>query len=74
LGSARVSRVNASPARTFGVAPKQAFRQIQNSEPDHALRESRDGEDAIGPSRTGVCTRDGCATQRKEDTLEHHAS
>jgi hypothetical protein len=24
-GSARVSRVKASPARTFGVAPKQSF-------------------------------------------------
>ena len=24
-GSARVSRANASPARTFGVAPKQSF-------------------------------------------------
>jgi len=28
LGSARVSRANASPARTFGVAPKQSFLKV----------------------------------------------
>ena len=62
LGSARVSRAG------FGVAPKQAFRQIQNSGPDHALRKVRDGEDAI------ASTRDAGATQRKEGALDDHAS
>jgi hypothetical protein len=28
LGSARVSRADASPARTFGVSPKQSFLKL----------------------------------------------
>ncbi len=39
----------------FGVAPKQSFRKVRN------------GEDALGPSRTGVSTRDACALQNLAD-------
>ena len=31
--------------------------------PARLLRKVRDREDALGPSRTGICTRDACATQ-----------
>jgi hypothetical protein len=62
LGSASVSRAG------FGVAPEQAFRQIHNLAPDHAFRKVRDGEDAV------ASTRDARATQRKDDTLDRHAS
>ena len=36
---------------SFGMAPKQSFRKVRN------------GEDALGPSRTGVSTRNACAHQ-----------
>ena len=39
----------------FGVAPKQSFRKVRN------------GEDVLGPSRTGVSTRDACALQNLAD-------
>src|SRR5439155_8077346 len=39
-GGARVSRANASPARTFGVAPKQSFFLIENHPTARARRES----------------------------------
>jgi error-prone DNA polymerase len=39
----------------FGVAPRQSFRKV------------RDGEDALGPSRTGVSTRHACAPQNLAD-------
>src|SRR6266487_627380 len=54
FGSACVSRANASPARTFGVSPKQSSPVIANT------MKVRDGEDAI------VSTRDACATQPED--------
>src|SRR5439155_15361838 len=57
LGSARVPRANASPARTFGVAPKQSFDEFATYHRFRALRKVRDGEDAL------ASTRDACATQ-----------
>src|SRR3989442_2856422 len=56
-GSASVSRANASPARTFGVAPKQSFEGFATRHGFRAARKVRDGEDAL------ASTRDACATQ-----------
>ena len=57
LGSARVSRAG------FGVAPKQSSEKFATDHEFRASRKVRDGEDALGPSRTGVSTRDACAPQ-----------
>jgi error-prone DNA polymerase len=63
LGSARVSRVG------FGVPPKQSFLKTK-FECLHGTREVHDGQNAIGPSRTGNCTRDACATRNSADRAE----
>ena len=59
-GSARVSRANASPARTFGVAPKRTF--PATIDPGIVMHTTKacDGEDAIAN------TRDARATQSPE--------
>jgi hypothetical protein len=42
LGSARVARANASPARTFGVSPKQSFpAKVRDRETPAPTRETR---------------------------------
>ncbi len=63
LGSARVARANASPARTFGVSPKQSFLKTKLECLD-GTRKVRDGEDAIAN------TRDACATQNSANRAQ----
>jgi DNA polymerase III alpha subunit len=57
LGTARVSRANASPARTFGVPPKQSFLETGNHNVRPISQESSRLRDAIAN------TRDACATR-----------
>src|SRR6516225_9604597 len=57
-GSARVSACNASPARTFGVTPKQSFRITGIAEPLDRPKKSPRSRDAIAN------TRDACATRQ----------
>src|SRR6266576_4445593 len=52
LGSARVSRANANPARTFGIAPKRTFSSIRTR------NKVRDRESALASKR------DACAPQK----------
>jgi error-prone DNA polymerase len=63
LGSARVSRVG------FGVSPKQSSRKDCKSEISPRIQKSSRSRDAIGPSQTGISTRDACATQSQESPL-----
>src|SRR6266576_7289360 len=52
LGSARVSRANANPARTFGIAPKRTFSSIRTR------KKVRERESALASKR------DACAPQK----------
>ena len=67
VGSACVSHVNARPARTFGVSPKQAF-------PGAMLRFGI-GNDRKSPRRrdTVASTRDECATRNSNPPLARWA-
>jgi len=64
LGTARVSRANASPARTFGVPPKQSFLETGNHNVRPISQESSRLRDAIAN------TRDACATQNIADRAQ----
>src|SRR3982751_3442972 len=57
LGSASVPDVG------FGVAPKQSFERFTIRQRFCASRKVHEGEDALGPSRTGSSTRHACATR-----------
>jgi error-prone DNA polymerase len=63
LGSTSVPDVG------FGVAPKQSFQKVTARNGLSAFRKVRDGEDALGASRTGVSTREACAPQNFADRL-----
>jgi error-prone DNA polymerase len=60
-GSARVSRAG------FGVAPKQSCKGFATQNGFCASTKVRDGEDALGPRRTGVSTRDTYAPRNLAD-------
>src|SRR6266496_6717147 len=62
-GSACVSRADASPARTFGAAPKQSFGRLTIRSGICAFGKVCDSEDATAN------TRDACATQNSEDRV-----
>jgi DNA ligase 1 len=49
------------------VPPKRTSHATRES--DHDQEKVREGEDAFGPSRTGVSTRDACATQSEFATF-----
>src|SRR5947207_14531652 len=58
-GSRRASRVLfGAPPKSFLSIGSQIYRGAE-------VEKLRDGEDAIGPSRTGDCTRGACAPQPK---------
>jgi error-prone DNA polymerase len=64
LGSTSVPDVG------FGVAPKQSCERITARNGLRAFRKVRDGENALGASRTGVSTRDACAPQNFANRLD----
>ena len=64
LGSACVSRAIASPARTFGVPPKQSFLKTRNHNVRPISQESSRLRDAI------ASTRDACATRNSADRAQ----
>jgi error-prone DNA polymerase len=60
LGSACVSRADASPARTFDVAPKESFEESTTRDEFYASRKVRDAV---------ANTQDGCAPANTESPL-----
>jgi error-prone DNA polymerase len=63
-GSARVTGADASPVRTFGVAPKQSFERFTTPDEFCAFQKVGDGEDVLAN------TRDACAPQNSGDRAE----
>ena len=60
-GSARVLRAG------FGVAPKQSCNGFATQNAFCAVTKVRNGEEALGPNRTGVSTRDARSPQNASD-------
>jgi error-prone DNA polymerase len=64
LGSTSVADVG------FSVTPKQSFKRFTTHNGFCASGKVRDGEDVLGPSRTGVSTRDARAPQSAADRAQ----